>query len=75
MYDEVDSMAISITAPKDLMDVSNGRLLKIEENKDSKTYHWYVANPINNYGVNINLGDYVYFGETYNGDKGKLTMD
>ena len=75
MYDEVDSMAISITAPKDLMDVSNGRLLKIEENKDSKTYHWYVANPINNYGVNINLGDYVYFGETYNGEKGKLTMD
>ena len=75
MYDEVDSMAISITAPKDLMDVSNGRLLKVEENKDSKTYHWYVANPINNYGVNINLGDYVYFGETYHGEKGKLTMD
>ncbi|MCM4163083.1 MULTISPECIES: M1 family metallopeptidase [unclassified Arenibacter] len=75
MYDEVDSMAISITTPKDLMDVSNGRLLKVEENKDSKTYHWYVANPINNYGVNINLGDYVYFGETYNGEKGELTLD
>ena len=75
MYDEVDSMSISITTPKDLMDVSNGRLLKVEENKDSKTYHWYVANPINNYGVNINLGDYVHFGETYNGEKGKLTMD
>ncbi|MEZ4968147.1 MAG: M1 family metallopeptidase [Flavobacteriaceae bacterium] len=75
MYDEVDSMAISITTPKDLMDVSNGRLLKVEENKDTKTYHWYVANPINNYGININLGDYVYFGETYNGEKGKLTMD
>ena len=75
MYDEVDSMAINITTPKDLMDVSNGRLLKVEENKDSNTYHWYVSNPINNYGVNINIGDYVYFGETYNGEKGNLAMD
>ncbi|WP_069858595.1 M1 family metallopeptidase [Arenibacter sp. NBRC 103722] len=75
MYDEVDSMAISITTPKDLMDVSNGRLLKVVENKDGNTYHWYVANPINNYGVNINIGDYVHFGETYNGEKGKLSMD
>ena len=75
MYDEVDSMAINITTPKDLMDVSNGRLLKVVENKDSNTYHWYVSNPINNYGVNINMGDYVHFGETYNGEKGKLAMD
>jgi len=75
MYDEVDSMAINITTPKDLMDVSNGRLLKVVENKDSNTYHWYVSNPINNYGVNINIGDYVHFGETYKGEKGKLAMD
>ncbi|MDO6601981.1 M1 family metallopeptidase [Arenibacter palladensis] len=75
MYDEVDSMAINITTPKDLMDVSNGRLLKVVENKDSNTYHWYVSNPINNYGVNINIGDYVHFGEFYNGEKGKLAMD
>ncbi len=75
MYDEVDSMAISITTPKGLLDVSNGRLLKVEEHKDSNTYHWYVANPINNYGVNINIGDYVHFGESYQGEKGKLTMD
>ena len=47
----------------------------MEEKKDSNTYHWYVANPINNYGVNINIGDYVHFGETYNGEKGKLSMD
>ena len=75
MYDEVDSMAINITTPKDLMDVSNGRLRKVEEKKDSNTYHWYVTNPINNYGVNINIGDYVHFGEIYHGEKGKLAMD
>jgi hypothetical protein len=27
----------------------------------TKTYNWYVSNPINNYGVNINIGDYVSF--------------
>ena len=75
MYDEVDSMAISVTVPKDLMNVSNGRLIEIEEDHNSKTYHWFVANPINNYGVNVNIGDYVYFGETYQGENGPLRMD
>ena len=73
MYDEVDSMLIRIKAPKGLMDVSNGRLRKVEE--DTNTYHWFVSNPINNYGVNINIGDYVHFGEKYQGEKGKLDMD
>lgn len=75
MYDEVDSMAISVKVPKDLMNVSNGRLRKISEETDTKTYHWFVSNPINNYGVNVNIGDYVHFGEKFNGEKGVLDMD
>ncbi len=71
-YDEVDSMLISVTVPKNLTDVSNGRLRKVEEGKKTKTFHWFVDNPINNYGVNINIGDYVHFGEIYTGEKGKL---
>ena len=74
MYDEVDSMLISVNVPKDLVNVSNGRLKKIDEYEDSKTYHWYVSNPINNYGVNINIGDYLSFAEVYNGEKGPLDM-
>jgi len=76
MYDEVDSMKISVTVPKNLMNVSNGRLIKVEErNATTKTYHWNVLNPINNYGVNINIGDYVHFGEKYKGENGVLDMD
>lgn len=76
MYDEVDSLLISVNVPKDLINVSNGRLRKIEDhNDDTKTYHWFVSNPINNYGVNINIGDYVHFGEKYTGEKGVLDMD
>ncbi len=75
MYDEVDSMAISVEVPKGLMDVSNGRLLSVEARDSTTIYHWFVANPINNYGVNVNIGDYVHFGEEYAGEKGKLDMD
>ncbi len=75
MYDEVDSMAISVTVPKNLIDVSNGRLRKVEEHGDTKTYHWFVDSPINNYGVNVNIGDYVHFGEKYQGEKGELDFD
>lgn len=75
MYDEVDSMLISVKVPKDLMNVSNGRLRKITEETDTKTYYWFVSNPINNYGVNVNIGDYVHFGEKFPGEKGVLDMD
>jgi aminopeptidase N len=76
MYDEPDSMLISITTPGDLMDISNGRLMGMEENPDGTlTWNWYVLNPINNYGVNINVGDYSHFSETFEGELGKLDID
>jgi aminopeptidase N len=76
MYDEVDSMLISVRVPKALMEVSNGQLRGVEDHKDgTNTYHWFVNNPINNYGVNVNIGDYVHFSEDYNGEKGILKMD
>jgi len=75
-YDEPDSMLISITVPDPLMNVSNGRLRKHEQHiNGTNTSHWFVSNPINNYGVNINVGDYVHFADTYNGEKGKLDCD
>ncbi|WP_407556841.1 M1 family metallopeptidase [Winogradskyella sp. 4-2091] len=76
MYDEVDSMLISVTNPKTLTNVSNGRLRALVENKNNTvTSHWFVNNPINNYGVNVNIGDYVNFSEVYNGEKGDLDMN
>lgn len=77
-YDEPDlGTTISVEVPEHLVDVSNGRLLSVDHNKQAKTktYHWQVTNPINNYGININIGDYVHFGEKYQGEKGQLDMD
>lgn len=75
MYDEVDSMKISVNVPDKLINVSNGRLRLVERIGDTKTYHWVVKNPINNYGVNINIGDYINFSEVYDGMAGHLDMD
>ena len=77
MYDEPDSMMISVTVPDNLVDVSNGRLRSVvtDRKKKTKTYNWFVSNPINNYGVNINIGDYVNFSEIFQGEKGPLECD
>jgi aminopeptidase N len=75
MYDEADSVLLTVTVPKGLMNVGNGRLIKKEEKDDKVLTEWMVRNPINNYGVNINIGDYVHFGEVYDGEKGPLDMD
>lgn len=75
MYDEVDSMLISVNVPSKLTNVSNGRLRLIERIGDTKTFHWFVKNPINNYGVNINIGDYANFFEVYDGQGGNLDLN
>ena len=75
MYDEVESMRISVTVPSHLMDVSNGRLESVENHGETTTYNWFVNNPINNYGVNVNIGDYTHFSEVFDGEKGPLSMD
>jgi len=74
--DEPDNgVTVSVTTPKNLMNVGNGRLLKMIENKNSKTWVWNVLNPINTYGVNMNIGDYVHWKETFKGEKGPLDID
>lgn len=70
-----NGITISVTIPKDLMNVSNGKLKEVIENENTKTWVWQVLNPINAYGVNINIGDYVHWSEKYEGEKGLLDMD
>ncbi|MFL2607770.1 MAG: M1 family metallopeptidase [Flavobacteriaceae bacterium] len=76
MYDEVDSMLISVNVPKNLKNISNGRLKKVSSKEDqTTTYDWFVSNPINNYGVNINIGDYVGFSSKFDGENGLLDIE
>ena len=76
--DEPDrGMRISVTVPENLTAVSNGRLKKTDHDVagKTKTFHWEVLNPINNYGVNVNIANYVNFSEKYRGKGGVLDMD
>ncbi|MEZ0486535.1 M1 family metallopeptidase [Fibrella aquatica] len=75
MADEPDSMLISVTVPEPYVDVSNGQLRRVVTNADkTRTYDWAVVNPINNYGVNINMAKYVSWKETYQGEAGPLAL-
>ena len=59
MYDEVDSMKISVNVPKHLMNISNGNLRSEKTTWSSylqdsiNTSEWFVSYPINNYNVTI----------------------
>jgi aminopeptidase N len=57
--DEPDSMALHITVPAALTCASNGTLRDVTENDDdTRTFHWFVTSPINNYGVAVNIAPY-----------------
>ncbi|HEX2210119.1 MAG TPA: M1 family aminopeptidase [Longimicrobium sp.] len=69
-------MRIAITVPRGMTNVSNGRLRGTTENADgTTTFEWFVASPINNYGVAVNAGRYSHFSDVYEGEKGTLTLD
>jgi aminopeptidase N len=76
--DEPDrGMQTSVTVPEQLTAVSNGRLRKTDHDTAAKTrtFHWEVLNPINNYGVNVNIANYTHFSDKYRGKHGVLDID
>jgi aminopeptidase N len=76
LSDEPDSQRVAITVPDPMIDVSNGRLRKTTHNSDgTTTYEWFVAEPINNYAIEVNAGQYAHFSDVFTGENGKLTLD
>ena len=72
-----DGVDVRVTVPESLVAVSNGRLLDTQHDatKKTKTFHWRVTNPINNYAVNVNIGNYVRIPGSYDGEGGKLDLE
>jgi len=74
--DEVDSMLISVSVPNNLMNVSNGKLLNFKLLNNGYTqYNWFVANPINNYCVAVNIANYAKISESFKSKNGALSVD
>ena len=75
--DEPDrGMDLHVTVPAALTAVANGRLVATPADaaERTRTFHWRVVNPINNYGVNVNIGNYVSIDGVYEGEGGKLDL-
>lgn len=74
--DEPDSMDIHITTPDTLMNVSNGKFVGMEESTDhTRTWHWHVSYPINNYNVTLNVGCYQLAADTLINTAGVQTLN
>jgi aminopeptidase N len=74
--EEPDSQRIAVTVPTPMVNVSNGRLRSTTVNDDgTTTWEWFVASPINNYGIAVNAGSYAHWREVFEGEEGALTLD
>jgi aminopeptidase N len=65
--DKPASMDISVSVPKALVDVSNGRFVrKVDLGDGYARWDWHVHYPINNYCVSLNVGAYEHYSERLN---------
>ena len=62
---EGDSVRMSYTVPSNLVAVGNGKLRSIKDLGDKVTYEWFVNNPINNYNISVQIGNYVAVQDTF----------
>ena len=72
---EGDSVRMSYTVPSHLMAVGNGKLISVTDLGDKTTYEWFVRNPINNYNISVQIGNYVAVQDTFLKDNVTHFMD
>ncbi len=62
---EGDSTRMAYTVPSNMVAVGNGKLRSIKSNDGKSTYEWFVKNPINNYNISVQIGNYVAVQDTF----------
>ncbi|MBW7674721.1 M1 family metallopeptidase [Chryseobacterium chendengshani] len=70
-----NGMVMKIITPSDLVGIGNGRLTDKKTVNGKNIFTWEVKNTINAYSIIPNIGKYVNFKDSYNGEKGKLDLD
>lgn len=70
-----NGIIMKIITPPDLTGIGNGRLINKTKENGKNIFTWEVKNPINAYSIIPNIGKYVNFKDSYNGEKGKLDLD
>ncbi len=62
---EGDSVRMAYTVPSNLVAVGNGKLRSVKNLGEKTTYEWFVSNPINNYNISVQIGNYVTVQDTF----------
>lgn len=70
-----NGIVMKIITPSDLVGIGNGKLTDKKTENGKNIFTWEVKNPINAYSIIPNIGKYVNFKDSYNGEKGKLDLD
>jgi aminopeptidase N len=74
--EEPDSVRMAFTVPSNLVSVGNGQLKSVVNKEGNKTtYEWFVNNPINNYNISVQIGNYVTVQDTLIKDSRVHYMD
>jgi aminopeptidase N len=74
--EEPDSVRMAFTVPSSLVSVGNGQLKSVVNKEGNKTtYEWFVNNPINNYNISVQIGNYVTVQDTLIKDSRVHYMD
>ena len=61
---EGDSVRMVYTVPSNMVAVGNGNLRNVSTDGNKSTYEWFVSNPINNYNISVQIGNYVSVQDT-----------
>jgi aminopeptidase N len=75
LSDEPDSMLMHYTGPNGLMCVGNGQLMNRKIDRELSRWTWKVVNPINNYNVTLNIGDFAHFQSHYTSGSDSLALN
>ena len=62
---EGDSVKMTFTVPSNMVAVGNGSLRNISNENNKSSYEWFVSNPINNYNISVQIGNYVAVQDTF----------
>ena len=62
---EGDSVRMTYTVPSNLVAVGNGKLRSVKNIGEKTSYEWFVSNPINNYNISVQIGNYVAVQDTF----------
>tara|TARA_X000000950_G_scaffold202174_1_gene243374 strand:- start:1110 stop:2819 length:1710 start_codon:yes stop_codon:yes gene_type:complete len=62
---EGDSVRMVYTVPSNMVAVGNGKLRSENTENGKSIYEWFVSNPINNYNISVQIGNYVAVQDTF----------